>query len=202
MRRARETLPPGGPLATAAAVAALGAARSVVLVEGLSDQLALEVVAQRRGLDLAAAGIAVVPIGGAHAVGRFARRLSHLRLAGLCDAQEADMFRSALDGAAVYVCTADLEDELLRAHGPARVEALLREHGDLTAFRTFQRQPAWRGRAVDAQLRRFLTSADRRKLRYARILAAAADAERVPRPLTAVLDYASALSPGVTTPAS
>jgi hypothetical protein len=200
MPRRRDTLPPGGPLATAAALGAVEAARSVVLVEGLSDQLAVEAVARRRGLDLGAAGVAVLPIGGAHAVGRFAERLSHLRLAGLCDAQEASLFRAALDGPAVHVCTADLEDELLRAHGPAGVEALFREHGDLAAFRTFQKQPAWRGRPVDDQLRRFLTSADRRKLRYARILAATA--ARVPSPLIAVLDYVSGLSPGVTTPAS
>lgn len=189
MARTRDTLPPGGPLATAAALGALGTARSVVLVEGLSDQLAVEAVAERRGLDLAGAGIAVLPIGGAHAVGRFAERLSHLRLVGLCDAREAAIFRAVLDGPAVYVCTADLEDELLRAHGSPAVEALLRRHGDLTAFRTFQKQPAWRGRPVEDQLRRFLTTADRRKLRYARILAATA--ERIPLPLTAVLDYAS-----------
>lgn len=182
-------MPPGGPLATAAALGALGTARSVVLVEGLSDQLAVEVVAERRGLELAAAGIAVLPIGGAHAVGRFAERFSHLRLVGLCDAREAAIFRAVLDGPAVHVCTADLEDELLRAHGSSAVEALLRRHGDLTAFRTFQKQPAWRGRPIEDQLRRFLTSADRRKLRYARILAATA--ERIPPPLAAVLDYAS-----------
>lgn len=200
MPGSRDTLPPGGPQATAAALRTLEAARSVVLVEGLSDQLALEAVARLRRLDPAAAGIAILPIGGAHAVGRFAERLSHLRLAGLCDAREAGIFRSVLDDAAVHVCNADLEDELLRAHDLPTIERLLREHGDLAAFRTFQKQPAWRGRPVDAQLRRFLTSADRRKVRYARILAATA--ARVPEPLTAVLDYASALSPGVTTPAS
>ena len=200
MPRSRDVLPPGGPHATAAALRTLEAARSVVLVEGLSDQLALEAVARLRRLDLAAAGIAILPIGGAHAIGRFAERLSHLRLAGLCDAQEAGIFRSVLDGSAVHVCNADLEDELLRAHDLPAIESLLREHGDLAAFRTFQKQPAWRGRPVEAQLRRFLTSADRRKVRYARILAATGS--QVPEPLAAVLDYASALSPGVTTPAS
>jgi hypothetical protein len=196
----RGEIPEGGPSATARALAQAAEARTVVLVEGLSDQLALEAVAQLRRLDLAAAGIAILPIGGAHAIGRFAERLSHLRLAGLCDAQEAGIFRSALGGAAVHVCNADLEDELLRAHDLPAIERLLREHGDLAAFRTFQKQPAWRGRPVEAQLRRFLTSADRRKVRYARILAATA--ARVPEPLAAVLDYASGLSPGVTTPAS
>ncbi|HEU5362299.1 MAG TPA: ATP-dependent endonuclease [Gaiellaceae bacterium] len=187
--RVGETIPPGGPPATERALARLVEARAVVLVEGLSDQLALEAVARRRRLDLAPAGVAILPIGGAHAVGRFVERLAHLRLAGLCDAQEAGIFRGALDAPAVHVCTADLEDELLRAHGVEAVESLLRRNGDLAAFRTFQKQPAWRGRPADDQLRRFLTSADRRKMRYATILAATA--EQVPAPLTAVLDYAA-----------
>ena len=45
--------------------------RAVVLVEGLSDRAALEAVARRRGLDLLTEGIAIVPIGGAQAIGRF-----------------------------------------------------------------------------------------------------------------------------------
>ena len=98
------------------------------------------------------------------------------------------------------MCDLDLEDELIRAHGAAAIEALFAEHGDLSPFRTFQRQPAWRGQPVEAQLRRFFGSADRRKLRYASILVAALPSERVPQPLGAALDYA--LSPGVTTPAS
>ena len=46
-------------------------ARAVVLVEGISDQVALETLAQRRGRDLAAEGVSVIPIGGAQAIGRF-----------------------------------------------------------------------------------------------------------------------------------
>jgi hypothetical protein len=80
------------------------------------------------------------------------------------------------------------------------VQALLAKHHDLSSFRTFQKQPAWRGRPVEAQLRRYMGSADRRKLRYARILVEALDPERVPRPLADSLAYA--VSPGVTTPAS
>jgi predicted ATP-dependent endonuclease of OLD family len=43
--------------------------RAVILVEGVSDQRAVEAVAERRRRDLAAEGVAVVPIGGAQAIG-------------------------------------------------------------------------------------------------------------------------------------
>ena len=42
---------------------------AVILVEGVSDQLALQALAARRGRDLEAEGISIVPIGGAHAIG-------------------------------------------------------------------------------------------------------------------------------------
>jgi hypothetical protein len=199
--RRGEPIPPGGPAATRRALEGLGEARVVVLVEGLSDQIALEALAAERGVDIAAAPAAILPIGGAHAVGRFVDRFPDARVAGLCDAGERDVFRRAgIPDEQIFVCNADLEDELIRAHGVDAVLALLAEHGDASAFRTFQRQPAWRGRPVAAQLRRFFGSADRRKLRYARILVVALNPARVPPPLADVLAYA--LSPGVTTPAS
>jgi hypothetical protein len=60
-------------------------------------------------------------------------------------------------------------------------------HGDLDAFRTIQRQPAWRGRDEAAQLRRFLSAGSQRKLRYARLLTGAIAPDRIPRPLQAVV---------------
>ena len=48
--------------------------RAVILVEGVSDQRAVEAVAELRGRDLAAEGVAVVPIGGAQAIGRYLGR--------------------------------------------------------------------------------------------------------------------------------
>jgi alpha-beta hydrolase superfamily lysophospholipase len=45
-------------------------ARTVVLVEGISDQLALEALAARRGRNLHAEGISVVAMG-AQGIGRF-----------------------------------------------------------------------------------------------------------------------------------
>jgi hypothetical protein len=181
--------------------------RAVVLVEGMSDQLALEALAERRGRNLDAEGISVVPIGGAQAIGRFLERLGpqglDVRLAGLCDAAEEIDFRRGLERAGLgsnltradmerlgfYVCVADLEDELIRALGAASVEQIVDAQGDLGSFRTLQKQPAWQGRRPEEQLRRFMGSGGSRKIRYARLLVEALDLSRVPRPLDGVLDH-------------
>ena len=180
---------------------------SVVLVEGVSDQAAVEALAVRLGRDLADERIAVVPIGGAQAIGRFVEHYGphglDLRLAGLCDAAEELNFQRALERAGLgerlarddmerlgfFVCNADLEDELIRALGAAAVEHVLAANGDLNPFRTFQKQPFWRGETAERQLRRFMGSADSRKIRYARLLVEALPLERVPRPLERVLAY-------------
>jgi hypothetical protein len=181
----------------------IGDARAVVLVEGISDRIALATLAARRGRDLEGESVSIVPIGGAHALAHFLARFADARLAGLCDEGEEDVFRRSLERAGFgsnltrldmerlgfHVCVADLEDELIRALGPASVEAVLDSQGDLGSFRTFQKQPAWRGRSVESQLRRFMGSADRRKLRYARLLVEALDLDRVPRPLDGVLAH-------------
>ena len=97
--------------------------------------------------------------------------------------------RVGMERLGFYVCVADLEDELIRALGPASVEAVLGTQGDLGSFRTFQKQPTWRNQSVERQLRRFMGSADRRKIRYARLLVDALDLGRVPRPLDGVLAH-------------
>ena len=51
--------------ATAADLAAGLPVTTVVLVEGVSDQVAVETLCARRGLDLPAEGICVLPLGGA-----------------------------------------------------------------------------------------------------------------------------------------
>jgi hypothetical protein len=180
---------------------------TVVLVEGVSDQYAVEAIAARRGRDLDAEGIDVVPIGGAKNIGRFLARFGPrglgVRLAGLCDAAEEGDFRRGLErealGAALtradmeelgfYVCVADLEDELIRSLGAATVEEVVATNGELTSFRTLQRQPAQRGRTVEAQLRRFMGTKSGRKIEYARLLVAALDPARIPRPLDLLLSH-------------
>jgi hypothetical protein len=173
---------------------------AVVLVEGVSDQLAVEALAARRGRDLAAEGVAVVAIGGAGNIRRFLDLLipQGIRLAGLCDAGEKGDFRLAaeraglgsdLERAGFYVCDADLEDELIRSLGSARVERIIEAEGELGRFRTFQNQPAQRARSIEAQLRRFLGTRGGRKIQYAPVLVGALNLARVPRPLDGVLAH-------------
>ncbi len=61
--------------------------------------------------------------------------------------------------------------------------------GDLRPFRTMQKQPEWRGRPVEDQLRRFLGSGARRKVRYASLLVDALDLDRVPEPLAGLIEH-------------
>jgi hypothetical protein len=191
--------------ATALAQSRVGGARAIILVEGISDQIAVETLAARRGRDLDAAGVLIFPVGGAQALKRYLTQFgpegAGLRLTGLCDAGEEGIFRRGLAAARLgsprtradmerlgfHVCVRDLEDELIRAVGAASVEALFDSQGDLSSFRALQHQPAWRGRNVEAQMRRFLGSGARRKLRYARLLVESVDLDRVPHPLDAIL---------------
>jgi predicted ATP-dependent endonuclease of OLD family len=178
--------------------------RAVVIVEGISDCVALETLARRRGRDPEAEGVAIVPIGGAQAIGRLLRVIREhghaVALAGLCDAGEergfaraleraglgSDLEREAMERLGFYVCEADLEDELIRALGADAVQEVLARNGDLGSFRTFQKQPQWRGRPTESQLRRFFGSSAG-KIKYAPLLVDALDLARVPRPLDAVL---------------
>jgi hypothetical protein len=181
--------------------------RTVVLVEGVSDQLALEALAQRRRRDLDAEGISIVAMGGSKNIGSFLHLFGpegfDLRLAGLCDAGEerdfqrgleraglgSDLTRADMESLGFYVCVADLEDELIRSLGAARVEQIADAQGDLGSFRTLQKQPAWQGRPAEEQLRRFMGSGGSRKIRYARLLVEALDLTRVPRPLDQLLAH-------------
>ena len=70
-----------------------------MLVEGLSDQAAVEALAERRGLDLRAERIWVVPIGGAQGIGRYLDRFRAVKLAGLCDEADAPDFARGLERA-------------------------------------------------------------------------------------------------------
>jgi hypothetical protein len=105
--------------------------RTIVLVEGVTDELALTLAARRSGRDLKAEGVTVVPINGAHAISRFLRQLAAekpgAKLAGLYDEGEEEVIRAALErvgygpnfdrsqleGVGFFACIADLEDELI-----------------------------------------------------------------------------------------
>ena len=125
------------------------------------------------------------------------------RLAGLSDAGEeadfrrglersgfgGDLTRDHMERLGFFVCVADLEDELIRALGASAVERIVEAQGALGSFRTLQKQPAWRGRPTEEQLRRFMGSGGSRKARYARILVDALDPGRVPPPLAGALAH-------------
>jgi hypothetical protein len=181
--------------------------RTVVLVEGISDQVALHAIAERRGRDLDADGISIVAMQGATNIGHFLELFGPRGLAvglgGLCDAGEEGMFRRGLERAGIgrnltradmeslgfYVCVADLEDELIRSLGAASVQDVIDAQGELGSFRTMQKQPAQRGRTIDQQLRRFMGTRGGRKIRYARLLVDALELTKVPRPLDRVLAH-------------
>ena len=168
--------------------------RGVVLVEGTSDRHAVETLARRRGSDLRAEGVAVVPMGGYGNLPRFLAQFSDVRLAGLYDVGEEQHVlralgrgnREELERAGFFACTRDLEDELTRSVGPEGMERVLVEQHELRAFRTYQRQPAHRARPLEEQLHGFMWN---RKQRYAVLLVEALDLERVPRPLDGVLGH-------------
>ena len=173
----------------------------------MSDQKAVEALARRRGRDLEATGVAVTPIGGLKGIWRFLPRVGPkglvLRLAGMCDAAEegdfqrgleraglgSDLTRDGMERIGFYVCVADLEEELIRALGTDAVERVIAAQGELEAFRSLQRQPAWRERTTEEQLRRFFGTHKGRKIQSAPLLVDALDLNRVPRPLDGVLAH-------------
>jgi hypothetical protein len=188
--------------------------RSIVLVEGPSDAAAVRALARRRDHDLDAEGVSIMAMGGYGNLGRFLERYGPsglgVRLAGLYDAPEerhftrglaragfgSNLTRADLEGLGFYACDANLEDELTRALGLEAMEELLEAQGELSAFRTYQKQPAHRQEAIEVQLRGFLWN---RKLEYGVLIVDALDLDRIPRPLTAVLAHALPAEPPTST---
>ena len=181
--------------------------RAVILVEGVSDRSALEVLARRRGRDLAGEGVRIVAMDGATNIGHFLDRYGPQGLgvdvAGLYDIAEERFFRRGLEragfgpglsragmeGFGFFVCSADLEDELIRAVGAEEVVRIVESEGGARSFRTLQRQPALREWSLHDQLRRMMSGRSGGKDRYARLMTGAVDLDRVPPPLDAVLEY-------------
>jgi len=176
-----------------------------VLVEGNSDRVALHTLAARLGRNLAAEGIEVVAMGGITNTRAFVSRYGPhglgVPLAGLYDAAEEAKLRhglaaaglsaalepDGLPGLGFYKCSADLEDELIRALGVEAVEAVIEAAGEAHSLRLLTGMPAQRDWTREAVLRRFLGVRSGRKARYAALLVGALGPGRVPEPLAAVL---------------
>ncbi|MCU1423174.1 MAG: hypothetical protein JWN36_2825 [Microbacteriaceae bacterium] len=198
---------PGADAAAGVARTLAGRVRTVILVEGPSDAVAVEALAARSGRDFPGERVAVVPVGGATAVRRFLEpfgpRGLDLRLAGLVDAAEERFYRQAVQGSdrhpeltrdemeqlGFFVCVADLEDELIRAIGTERVIEVVAGEGQAKALRTFRNQPAQRERTLEQQLHRFMGTMSGRKSRYAAALAGVVELDRIPRPIAGLLRF-------------
>lgn len=155
--------------------------RIAVLVEGTSDKVAVETLARMRGRDFRLEGVTVVALGGVTNIGSFLTlfRGFDLRHVGLCDVRERRFFdKAGLE--AVFVCEPDLEGELIRALGVARVESVVEQLGDLKDLRVFQNQPYQRDRTPEDQLHRFLGTMSGRKAKYAAALTEALDVAPAP----------------------
>ena len=181
------------------------APRTIVLVEGASDQVAVQTLASRLGRDLAAERIEVVAMGGVTNTRTFASRYGPLglgiELAGLYDALDETKVQRGLDAAGLggalepdalerlgfYRCSADLEDELIRALGTEAVEAVIAGEGETRSLRLLADMPAQRHWTREAVLRRFIGVRSGRKARYAELLVRALESSRVPYPLHALL---------------
>lgn len=182
----------------------MSAARLVV-VEGESDRIAIEVLARRLGRDLDAEGVVISVMDGATNIRRHLRKLLEGRvgwgLTGLYDHAEQRFVARALgelgrgpviDAADLerlgfFACVEDLEDELIRAVGERRMLQVLDAHGDLASFRRLQHQPVQRSWTQHRQLHRFISARSGYKARYARLLAQEVALDAVPRPLAALL---------------
>jgi hypothetical protein len=180
--------------------------RATIFVEGLSDRLALRTLAQKRDRNLDADAVSIVVLHGAGQLKNYLRILGpsalDVGLAGLCDSQDeedwrraleeagigTDLDRSAAEGLGFWVCDPDLEGELIAAAGETTVEALIDSEGETSAWEAFANQPDNRGEAKSDLLRKFIHKRNR-VIRYSPLIMEALDEASVPPPLRAVLEH-------------
>ena len=154
---------------------------TVILVEGESDRLALEVLGERMGASLPR----IRSVGGAGGARRAAEQHRDELILGLVDVNERAQFDDVVTH--VFVCDPDLEGELIRALTLVGVLGVIAEQGELESFRRLQQQPAQRTAPNESQLARYFGGRSGNKHRYAPLLAAAVPLERIPEPLRALI---------------
>lgn len=186
--------------------------RTIVLVEGPSDAVALQALAESWGRRLATYDVEVLAMGGITHICSVATRLhgAGQRLAGLYDEPEVRFVRRGLAAAGVlatadidledidledvdleaygfFCCVRDLEDELRRALGVDAVERVIAAAGETRSLELLAQMPAQAGWSREELLTRFMTSQSGRKERYARLLVEALPRGREPAPLRSLL---------------
>jgi hypothetical protein len=179
-------------------------ARKVVLVEGISDVLAIRAMATRAGRNLDAEGVTLLSLEGGGGFEAYVKLLGPfglgLELLGLCDAdQEAlwsrwleaagfgqNLDRSAMEALGFFVCDRDLEDEFIQTLGVGTVVQLIDNEGETPAFQAFINEPKHQNKSPEDQIRSFFRKQGR-KARYAPLLVDATAAGGEPHPLQEVL---------------
>ncbi|MBF4161993.1 hypothetical protein [Nocardioides acrostichi] len=171
-----------------------------VLLEGASDVAAVETAAEVAGVALD--GVDLVSMGGVTNIGRHLRAADSegIDLRGMCDAAESPFVVRALraigyrvddpdhlPSAGFWVCDRDLEDELVRALGTARILQVLEAQLMLRSFQSLLVQPAWRDRPFADQVHRFVGAGSGRKVRLARAFTACLSPDELPAPLAGLL---------------
>lgn len=166
----------------------------VVLVEGESDRGAVEALSRRLGHDPDTGEVIVVSMGGIANIAHYLKLYWKAdRLAVLCDAAEAGYARRAIGehpgDVGLFVCDADLEDELIRSVGLDWMLDFIDRQGELATFHLMQRQPEQRERSLAEQIHRFMGIKSGRKARYATDLAGEIPLDSIPDPLAGAVVY-------------
>jgi AAA domain, putative AbiEii toxin, Type IV TA system len=178
-------------------------ARHVVLVEGITDYQAVRLIATKLGRNLDAEGVAVLPLDGGGTLKVYLELLGpdglDLDLAGLCDADYEQDWRSKLAGAGLTVTTRqemeaagffvadrDLEDELVAALGTTNTQVVISNDGAAGDFQQFANSAGQQGEPLAEQLRAFV---QKKKTRWTPQLAAAIAPASIPPSIAALLAH-------------
>ena len=179
-------------------------ARTVVLVEGPGDRLALNCFAQTLGVDLDVLAASIVEMDGADLFGTLHTLLGPpglaIRVLGLCDQDReqswADVVlgtgnytgdRAMLEQSGIYVLDPDIEGVLVAAHGDADAEQAIAQAGMASQLQAFRNQPAYAVLSAHDQLLTFVRH-KRQKTVLPPALASALTAPAIPGPIARLLD--------------
>jgi hypothetical protein len=179
-------------------------AETVILVEGISDLLAIRMLARRSGRDLDGAGATLLSLDGGggfvHYLALFGPNGLDLRLLGLVDADHEQTWsqaltkagvpvaaRGALNAAGVQVCDPDLEGELVVAIGTHRIAELLADEAQTVRYQTWVAQKGLLQDPLERQQAAWIGRSSASKVFWAPVLAENTPLDNIPAPLCALL---------------